>query len=99
MRCALDFDENKPLYDQEIAAWGEMQSLKEKPAYKESDIKDKMQKAFFIGCKYMAESIACHVENMQEIGQLDEYQVESIELNIQSELAMHLFSILDEQCE
>lgn len=40
MRCALSFDEDKDLIDQKVAAWGEMQSLKEEPCYREEDIAD-----------------------------------------------------------
>lgn len=35
MRCALSFDEDKSLIDQKVSSWGEMQSMKEEPAYKE----------------------------------------------------------------
>lgn len=99
MRCALSFDENKPLYEQEIAAWGEMQSLKDEPAYKESDIKDEQEKALFRGSKIMAEEVATTIEGMQEDGDISEEAVEHIEACIQGELAMMLFSILDNQEE
>lgn len=100
MRCAIDFDENKPLVDQEIRAWGEMQSISEEPCYKESDIKKEKDREFFFGYKAALDD-ACNVlEQFVEFGDLDEATSEEIQCYLSGELCMQLFSILDnEYCE
>lgn len=51
MRCALNFDSEKDLVEQDLSAWGEYQSLSEEPSYKEIDIVSEREKNFFKGYK------------------------------------------------
>lgn len=98
MRCALSFDENKSFINQELCAWGEMQSTKEEPAYKESDIHKERDKGFYLGCKAMADEVNVIIDGIDD--QLTEEQkgcFEYIRDCIMGELAMQLFVILDNQ--
>lgn len=100
MRCAIDFDENKPLLEQEVKAWGELQSLKEEPCYKESEIKDKNDKQFFMGYKAAMDDVCNILENLVMDGNLKKKKSEMIQMFMSGELCMNLFSILDNQyCE
>lgn len=100
MRCAIDFDENKPLREQEIKAWGELQSLKEEPAYKESDIKNDKSKNFFLGVKYAFDEVRTALDNLEEYEELNEDQNKIIQAHMSGSLCEILFSILDEEyCE
>lgn len=100
MRCAVDFDENKALFDQEIKAWGEMQSLEEEPCYKESDIKDEREKEFFNGYKFAFDTVCNLLESSVFDETISEDVSEHLQICMSGELAMMLFSILDNQyCE
>lgn len=99
MRCALSFDENKDLTEQKLSAWGEMQSLKEEPAYKEEDIADDEDKAFFRGVKAAMDAVSIDLENAVVDEIISEDANEHLQTLISGELAMHLFSILDNQEE
>ena len=94
MRCALDFDENKPLFDQNVNAWGEMQSLSEEPSYREEDIKDDKDKEFFRGYKYACDEICNYLEDLD-----DNELSNDIQTCMAGNIAMQLFSILDNQEE
>jgi len=97
MRCAVDFDENKPLYDQEIKAWGELQSLEEEPCYRESEIKSKDEQEFFKGYKFALDSVCNILHNMEFDETITEEQSNEIQLFMSGELCMMLFSILDNE--
>lgn len=99
MRCAVEFDENKPLCDQEIKAWGEMQSLEEEPGYRESDIKDEREQEFFRGYKFAFDTVCTILDNLtDEIHEeLTQEQSEEIQRWMNGELCEVLFSILDNQ--
>lgn len=97
MRCALLYDESKALWDQEISAWGEMQSFEEKPSYREKDIKSEWKRGFFKGCKVMVEEVCTMVGNMYEDGEIGANAADNITESMQRELVMQLFSILDNQ--
>ena len=99
MRCALSFDENKELMDQKVAAWGEMQSLEEDPAYKEEDIKDEKEAAFFRGVKMAMDSVCNDLSDLLEEEMMSEEADNELQARMAGELAMHLFSILDNQEE
>lgn len=99
MRCALSFDENKELINQKVAAWGEMQSLEEDPAYKEEDIKDEKEAAFFRGIKTAMDSVCHDLENLVEEEEISEEASDELQALMAGELAMQLFSILDNQEE
>jgi len=99
MRCALSFDENKDLIEQNLAAWGEMQSLKDEPAYKEEEITDNEDKAFFRGVKMAMDAVIVDLENAVVDEIISKDANEHLQSLIAGELAMHLFSILDNQEE
>ena len=100
MRCALQFDESKRFSHQEVKAWGEMQSLEEEPSYKESEIKDKEHQAFFRGAKAGFDSVACDLDTLLDDDEIDKDIVDDLKRSMTDELAMGLFTILDEQdCE
>lgn len=99
MRCALCFDEEKELIDQSLSAWGEMQSLDEDPCYKEEDIKDEKDSAFFRGVKAAMDSVCVDLDNAVEDEMISEEASEHLQLLMSGKLAMHLFSILDNQEE
>lgn len=99
MRCAVDFDESKPLYEQEVKAWGEMQSLNEEPSYKESDIKDEREKEFFKGYKFAFDAVCNILGCLEDEEDLTGEQKDEIEIRMSGELCMMLFSILDNECE
>lgn len=100
MRCAIDFDENKPLADQNVRAWGEMQSLEEEPEYKEEDIKGIPEKNFLHGYKCALDDVCNTLANFVEDGQLPEAVSNEMQLWFGGDLCMQLFSILDEEaCE
>lgn len=100
MRCAIDFDENKPLMEQNVSAWGEMQSLKEEPSYKESDIKDEKDKEFFKGYKSALDDVCNVLDNFVMDERISEDNSLDIQQWLAGELCMQLFSILDNQaCE
>lgn len=97
MRCAVDFDENIPLYDQEIKAWGELQSLTEEPGYRERDIKEVEDQEFFKGFKFAFDSVCNTLDNLAFDGTIKTYQQEEIERFMSGALCEMLFSILDNQ--
>lgn len=100
MRCAIDYDENKPLIEQEVKAWGEMQSLKEEPAYKESDIKSANAKAFFLGYKAALDDACSVLDNFVDFNEIEEETSERMQQWLAGDMCMQLFSILDdESCE
>ena len=99
MRCALSFDENKDFAAQNLAAWGEMQSTSEEPSYREEDIRDKWDMAFFRGVKVAMDSVSIDLINLVEDGELTQNTADYLLSLISGELAMHLFSILDNQEE
>ena len=51
MRCTLDYEDDKTFEEQSVNAWGVMQSLSEDPCYREDDIKDPRDRAYFCGYK------------------------------------------------
>lgn len=99
MRCALQFEADKDLTEQEVNAWGEMQSLEEEPSYREADIEGEKEKGYFLGFKSAFDFFCNLLDNLVE----DEVITNDISDEIQSympgELAMQLFSILDNQEE
>ena len=97
MRCALRFDENKELMDQKVAAWGEMQSLEEDPAYKEEDIKDEKEREYFLGYKMACDEICKDIDNLVEDEMMSEEASDHLRALMAGSIAMHLFSILDNQ--
>ena len=99
MRGALSFDENKDLLDQELSAWGEMQSTDEEPCYKESDIEDERDAAFFRGVKAAMDSVCTDLDNLVEDGELSQDTSDYLQVLMAGELAMYLYSILDNQEE
>lgn len=100
MRCAVYFEEEKPLAEQEIKAWGEMQSLDEEPEYKESDIKSEYDKAFLHGYKCAFDDV-CNILYCLKLEKvIKKKHRNAIELRMSGDLCMQLFSILDNQfCE
>ena len=100
MRCAVDFKEGEPLYNQEIRAWGELQSLNEEPSYKESDIKSEAEKERFKGFKYAFDEVCTILADLVEDGRLDDDASLEIQDWMSGSLCEVLFSILDnEECE
>lgn len=99
MRCALSFDENKELMDQKVAAWGEMQSLEEDPAYKEEDIKDEKEREYFLGYKMACDEICKDIDNLVEDEMMSEEAYNHLQALMAGSIAMQLFSILDNQEE
>lgn len=97
MRCAVDFDESKPLYDQEVRAWGELQILTEEPEYKESDIKSKSERDFFDGYKYAFDDVVNILENLVDVEDISEEVSEQIQDWMSGKLCEMLFSILDNE--
>lgn len=97
MRCAIDFDETKPLMEQNIRAWGEMQSTEEEPAYKEEDITDQRDKNYLFGYKCAFDDVDNELKNLVLEEILTEEQLKEIETYMCGDLCMMLFSILDEQ--
>jgi hypothetical protein len=97
MRCALSFDENTALYEQKVKAWGELQSLDDEPAYKEDDIVNEYDKAFFRGVKTAFDYVCNELDEMVELGELAENTSHYIQSGMSGELCMHLFSIIDNQ--
>lgn len=100
MRCAIDFDESKPLVGQEVKAWGEMQGLAEEPGYKESDIESETDRQYFIGYKAAMDDVCNILDMMVDDGYLKKKKSRKIQIYMSGELCMNLFSILDNQeCE
>lgn len=97
MRCALSFDENKMLIEQKVAAWGEMQSLRDDPSYKEEDIKGEMEASFFRGVKHAMDSVCNILDCLEDNGMISEEVFEEVQQMMAEEIAMQLFSILDYQ--
>ena len=97
MRCALSYDENKDLIDQKLSAWGEMQSLEEEPAYKEEDIKDEKEREYFLGYKMACDEICKDIDNLVEDEMMSEEASDHLRALMAGSIAMHLFSILDNQ--
>lgn len=95
MRCALSFDEDKSLIEQKVSAWGEMQSLKEEPAYKEEDIKDKEDAEFFRGYKSAVDEACNLLDTMVEDEELTEDVSEHLQRCLAGSIVELLFSILD----
>ena len=99
MRCALNFDEDKDLIDQKVMAWGEMQSLKEEPCYREEDIKGERQQAFFAGYKAAMSAVCKDINLLEEDGEITENASLSLQRLMAGSIAMQLFGILDSQEE
>ena len=97
MRCAIDFDENKLLMEQNVRAWGEMQSLKEEPNYREEDIRDERAKNFFQGYKMALDDVCAVLGCCVEDGTISEEDSEEIQGLMGGDLCELLFSILDNQ--
>lgn len=99
MRCALSFDEDKDLIDQKVAAWGEMQSLKEEPCYREEDIADGRQRAGFAGYKAAVDDVCRDLDLLLEDGEITENASLSLQRLMAGSIAMQLSGILDSQDE
>lgn len=99
MRCALKCDKETLFKDQSLCAWGEMQSLKEEPEYREEDIKDKRDIAYFYGFKSGLDEARIDLENLLEDGEVSEEAYSFLRRLFEGELAMQLFIILDHQKE
>ncbi|MCQ2558846.1 MAG: hypothetical protein MJ135_06990, partial [Oscillospiraceae bacterium] len=84
----------KEFLAQKVSAWGEMQSLEEEPAYKESDIKDEQERAFFCGYKYAVDELVSLIKD-----DTSEWTKEDIKEIMIGNICMNLFSILDQQGE
>lgn len=95
MRCILEFDENKDLIEQNVAAYSAMQPLSEPPVYKEEDIKDPKSKEFFRGYKFAIDDVCRTIENMVFDGELKKKKMLMIEDYMQGDIVMLLWSILD----
>lgn len=94
MRCALSFDEDKDLIDQNIAAWGEMQSLSEEPVYREEDIKSDKKKSFLMGYKMAVDDVCKDLKLLIDDGEIPEEASDKLQSLISGDIAMQLFSIL-----
>lgn len=99
MRCAIQFDEDKPLIEQNVNAWSEMQSLDEEPAYREENIKSVEDKEFFRGYKFAMDDVCKILDNFVVDNELTNKVSEEIQRWMSGDLCMHLFSILDNQPE
>lgn len=99
MRCAIDFDETKPLQEQLVNAWGELQILTEEPGYKEEDIKEKSARDFFYGYKCAFDDFCTVISNLVEDGDVSEELSDEIQMRMGGELCMQLFSILDNEVD
>ena len=113
MRCALYFDAEKCLCDQDVATWGQYQSLSEDPDYKETDIKDPVDRQAFYIAKHMVDEISMDFDNyLDGIETEDEYgpdvvaihekrviteAFEDIMEGLTGEICMLLYHILDNQ--
>lgn len=97
MRCALSYDENKALIDQKVAAWSEMQSLKENPAYKEEEIRDKRDQEYLLGYKMAIDDVCDNLKLLVDEGEITEEASERLQRFMAANIAMQLFSILDNQ--
>lgn len=99
MRCAIKFDKSKALADQEVKAWGELQSLKDEPEYKESDIKGADNKMFFFSYKCAMDDTWADLDSMVFDEVLTEEQANSIKSCMEANLYMILFDLLDGEDE
>lgn len=94
MRCALSFNDNKTLVNQDVSAWGEMQALSEEPSYKEQDIKSNGDKDYLLGYKMAMDDVLASLEAIE-----DEEERDYLKRVVYGDVAMQLFSILDRQGE
>lgn len=99
MRCALRYDDETDFKDQKLAAWGELQSLGEEPAYKEEDIVAQKDKDYFFGFKCGIDEAVHDLDALLEDDEISEDAYDSLIILFTGELAMQLFSILDHQEE
>lgn len=109
MRCALQFDPEHDFAFQKVNAWSTMQSMKDEPSYREDDINNKIDKAYFDGyksaCDDVIRDVVAWAENdatgrlTDENGDILPGVVEDIKDIISSSICEVLFSILDEQIE
>lgn len=97
MRCALCWNEDKALADQSVSAWGELQSLKETPSYKEADIRDSGDRRYFHGYKAAIDDVVTDVEELKEGNEISDETYEWLMHVLAGKVAMLLFSILDSQ--
>lgn len=95
MRCELQFDAEKKLINQNVSAWGVMQSLNEELAYKEEDIKDKEDAEFFRGYKSAIDEACNLLDTMVEDEELAEDVSEHLQRCLAGSIVELLFSILD----
>ena len=99
MRCALSVDRSKTLREQQVEAWGEMQSTREDPAYKEADIKGVEDREYFNGYKSAMDDALGLLEVMKTDDEISGGSVEEFRMMMESNICMNLFSILDHQEE
>lgn len=99
MRCALSYDEETNFQDQKVNAWGEMQSLDEEPEYREEEIENEVDRAYFSGFKAGIDEALHDIDMLIEDGEITEEQKEELMEYVTGELAMQLFSIIDHQEE
>lgn len=97
MRCAIKIDKNIALADQEVKAWGEMQSLEEEPVYKESDIEEEKDKKFFFGYKCSMDDTWAELDNLVFDEEITEEQASKVKERMKGSLCKVLFELLDSQ--
>ena len=95
MRCAISYDDEKHLMEQDVNAFSEMQSLQEAPAYREADITEEGDKEFFRGYKMAVDDLHKNIANLIEDEELTEEQGKELKRYMDGDLCMLLFSILD----
>lgn len=99
MRCALSFDEARDLTDQNLSAWGELQSLDEPPAYREEDIKGEYEKETFFGYKMACDNTMMILKDLVEDEEMSEQASDHFQACMFGDLASQLVGILDNQEE
>ncbi len=74
-----------------------MQSLKEEPGYKESEIENEYDKEFFKGYKFAVDAVCNILDNLEFDGTITEEQNDEIQLHMQGDICELLYSILENQ--
>ena len=99
MRCAIDFDENKELLNQNVNGWGEFQSLVEEPSYREEEIKSVENKEFFRGYKMALADVSRNLEILVDDEVISQEASDEMQAYLSGDLWELLISILDNEVE
>ena len=99
MRCAIDFDENKELLNQNVNGWGEFQSLVEEPSYREEEIKSVENKEFFRGYKMALDDVCRNLEILVDDEVISQEASDEMQAYLSGDLWELLISILDNEVE